>query len=34
LRNQAAHLRNVTFQDMEDLLATVNEMGRDMLDYV
>jgi hypothetical protein len=34
LRNQSAHLRNVTFQDMEDLLTTVKEMRRDMLGYV
>jgi hypothetical protein len=34
LRNQSAHLRNVTFQDMEDLLTTTREMRRDMKDYV
>ena len=34
LRNQSAHLRNVTFQDMEDLLTTTREMRRDMRDYV
>jgi len=34
LRNQSAHLRNVTFQDMEDLLKTAEEMRRDMLEYV
>ena len=34
LRNQAAHLRNVTFQDMEDLLTTTREMRRDMKDYI
>ena len=30
LRNQSAHLRNITFQDMEDLLTTTREMRRDM----
>jgi len=30
LRNLSAHLRNVTFQDMEDLLTTTREMRRDM----
>jgi hypothetical protein len=34
LRNQSAHLRNVTFQDMEDLLTTIRELRRDMKDYV
>ena len=34
LRNQSAHLRNVTFQDMEDLLTTAEQMRRDMLQYV
>jgi len=34
LRNQAAHLRNVTFQDMEDLLVTAKEMRRDIQEYV
>jgi hypothetical protein len=34
LRNQSAHLRNVTFQDMEDLLATLKEMRRDIQEYV
>jgi hypothetical protein len=34
LRNRSAHLRKVTFQDMEDLLITTREMRRDMKDYV
>ncbi|MFH1932586.1 MAG: hypothetical protein ABIN18_13490 [Pseudomonadota bacterium] len=34
LRNQAAHLRNVTFQDMEDLLVTAKDMRRDIREYV
>jgi hypothetical protein len=34
IRNQTAHLRNVTFQDMEDLLTTLREIRKDMKDYV
>jgi hypothetical protein len=34
IRNQSAHLRNVTFQDMEDLLTTTRVMRRDIKDYV
>lgn len=34
LRNQSAHLRNITFQDMEDLLSTSEEMRRDMIEYI
>ena len=34
LRNESAHLRNVTFQDMEDLLKTTREMRRDMREYL
>ena len=34
LRNQSAHLRNVTFQDMEDLLTTTREMRRDIKDHI
>ena len=34
LRNQSAHLRNVTFQDMEDLLTTTREMRRDIKDHM
>ena len=34
LRNQSAHLRNVTFQDMEDLLTTIREMRWDMREYL
>jgi hypothetical protein len=33
LRNQVAHLRNVRFQDMEDLARTVDRMRRDVIDY-
>jgi hypothetical protein len=33
LRNQVAHLRNVHFQDMEDLARTVDRMRRDVIDY-
>ena len=33
LRNQAAHLRNVGFQDMEDLARTLERMRRDIIDY-
>jgi hypothetical protein len=34
LRNQSAHLRNVAFQDIEDLLITVREIRRDIEKYV
>lgn len=33
LRNQVAHLRNVGFQDMEDLARTLERMRRDVIDY-
>jgi hypothetical protein len=33
LRNQVAHLRNVRFQDMEDLTRTLDRMRRDVIDY-
>jgi hypothetical protein len=33
LRNQVAHLRNVSFQDMEDLVGTVQNMRRDVISY-
>jgi hypothetical protein len=33
LRNQVAHLRNVSFQDMEDLARTLERMRRDVIDY-
>jgi hypothetical protein len=33
LRNQVAHLRNVSFQDMEDLTRTLERMRRDIIDY-
>ena len=33
LRNQVAHLRNVGFQDMEDLTRTLEKMRRDIIDY-
>jgi hypothetical protein len=33
LRNQVAHLRNVRFQDMEDLAHTLDRMRRDVIDY-
>jgi hypothetical protein len=33
LRNQVAHLRNVGFQDMEDLARTLDGMRRDVIDY-
>lgn len=33
LRNQVAHLRNVGFQDMEDLTRTLERMRRDVIDY-
>ena len=33
LRNRGAHLRNVGFQDMEDLTRTLERMRRDIIDY-
>lgn len=33
LRNQVAHLRNVGFQDMEDLARALERMRRDVIDY-
>lgn len=33
LRNQVAHLRNISFQDMEDLARTLDRMRRDVIDY-
>jgi len=33
LRNQVAHLRNVGFQDMEDLTGTLERMRRDIIDF-
>jgi hypothetical protein len=33
LRNRAAHLRNVAFQDMEDLVGTVEGMRKDLMAY-
>jgi len=33
LRNQVAHLRNVGFQDMEDVARTLDKMRRDIIDY-
>lgn len=33
LRNQVAHLRNVGFQDMEDLARTLERMRRDVIEY-
>ena len=33
LRNRVAHLRNVGFQDMEDLTRTLERMRRDVIDY-
>ena len=33
LRNQVAHLRNVRFQDMEDLTRTLDRMRRDVIEY-
>jgi hypothetical protein len=33
LRNEAAHLRNISFQDIEDLLESLKEMRRDQLDF-
>jgi hypothetical protein len=33
LRNQVAHLRNVAFQDMEDLVGTIEGMRNDIVNY-
>ena len=33
LRNRVAHLRNVGFQDMEDLTGTIERMRRDIIDH-
>ena len=33
LRNQVAHLRNVGFQDMENLARVLDRMRRDIIDY-
>ncbi|HEY9074033.1 MAG TPA: hypothetical protein VIN67_07855, partial [Desulfobaccales bacterium] len=33
LRNRVAHLRNVAFQDMEDLVGTVEGMRKDLMAY-
>ena len=34
LRNEAAHLRNIGFQDIEDLLEILNAVRRDQLDFL
>ena len=34
LRNEAAHLRNISFQDIEDLLEILNSIRRDQLDFL
>jgi hypothetical protein len=34
LRNEAAHLRNISFQDIEDLLEILNAIRRDQLDFL
>ena len=34
LRNEAAHLRNINFQDIEDLLDILNAIRRDQLDFL
>jgi hypothetical protein len=34
LRNEAAHLRNISFQDIEDLLDILNAVRRDQLDFL
>lgn len=34
LRNEAAHLRNISFQDIEDLLDILNAIRRDQLDFL
>jgi len=33
LRNRVAHLRNVAFQDMEDLVGTVESMRKDLIEF-
>lgn len=33
LRNQVAHLRNVSFQDVEDLVNVVGYMRKDLIAY-
>lgn len=33
LRNEAAHLRNISFQDIEDLLKILDEIRKDQLDF-
>ena len=33
LRNQVAHLRNIEFQDMEDLVGTIDGMRKDLINY-
>jgi hypothetical protein len=33
LRNQVAHLRNVGFQDMDDLVGTVESMREDLIEF-
>ncbi len=33
LRNDVAHLRNVSFQDMEDLVGTIEKMRKDLIDF-
>jgi len=33
LRNDTAHLRNISFQDIEDLLRTLGDIRRDQLDF-
>jgi hypothetical protein len=34
LRNEAAHLRNIKFQDIEDLLESLNAIRRDQLEFL
>jgi len=34
LRNEAAHLRNISFQDIEDLLEILTAIRRDQLDFL
>jgi len=34
LRNEAAHLRNISFQDIEDLLEILDAVRRDQLDFL
>ena len=33
LRNDAAHLRNISFQEIEDLLKDLNEIRKDQLAF-